>query len=204
MGPLGMLIIVCLLAVNIEACLGLPPRLVFLLVLECDEIFVDEGERLGQVLLRVGVEVARVILDQLPQLLLLGLPDIATLAAIREHFDAFRHVDTRLRGPARAHLSECLSVGHDEIGSCSHRPGSQALLKGWVRADSVWIALDDHFLLVIVALLGGIVSLRCGKPCTLGKVCLRLASFGDGTLGCGAPSFTLHLSCSIFCLSQDC
>ena len=43
---------------------------------------------------------AGIVLDELAELLLLGLPDVATLTAVRENFNAFRDVDAEFRRPA--------------------------------------------------------------------------------------------------------
>ena len=109
---------------HIKACFSLPAPLAIFLVFECDQIFVDQRERLREVLLRVCVEVGRVILDHVAQLFLLHLPNIVPLAAIGKDFDTLGNLDARLEWPTRTHISDVLSVGYREIalrlhGACS-------------------------------------------------------------------------------------
>ena len=63
---------------------------------------------------------ASVVLDKLAELLFLGLPDIASLASVRENFNALRYIDSGLGRPAGAHLSDRLPVCHFEVGCVGH------------------------------------------------------------------------------------
>ena len=101
-----MLIPGSLLTVDVEASLGLPASLVLSFVLLRDQVLVDERERLGQVLLRVRVKVRSIVLDQLPQLLLLRFPDVAALASVGEHLDVFGYLNAGLWRPSSAHAPD--------------------------------------------------------------------------------------------------
>mmetsp|Transcript_29345 Transcript_29345/g.36441 ORF Transcript_29345/g.36441 Transcript_29345/m.36441 type:complete len:220 (+) Transcript_29345:445-1104(+) len=117
---LRVLIQIALLAVDIEASLGLPPFFVLLFVLDGDQIFINQGERLRQVVLRVRVEVGRIVLNHVAQFLLLHLPNVVPLAAILENLDTIGHFDSCFERPPRAHVANRLPVSDDKVTSWSH------------------------------------------------------------------------------------
>lgn len=170
---LWVLVPIALLSVDVEAGLGLPARLVFLLRLHGDKVFVHERERLGKVLLRVGVEVSTVILDELSQLLLLELPDVLPLATVGEHLDIFRDVDTGLERSACTQLPNRLPVRVHEVLFRLHRAGPDALFESRVLANCLRVSLGRWNLFLLRLL----VSLSCDRyePRTCGEVSLRLA-----------------------------
>ena len=87
-----MLVPIYALSKLIEALFGHPARLTLELGLHLDLIFIDYGERSGQTVLRVGVEVLLVLGDNLSHLLFLHFPDVVLLSTVRVHFIAIRHV----------------------------------------------------------------------------------------------------------------
>ena len=99
---------------------------------------------------------AGIVLDELAELLLLGLPDVATLPTVRENFNAFRDVDAEFRRPARAHLANGLPVSGHEVTGGTERSGPDALLEMCVFAHGVRIAFHDNLLLFIRAFIRSI------------------------------------------------
>jgi len=176
---LWMLVPVRLLAVNIESCLSLPSWLVIFLVFLHDKVFVDERERLWEIVFRVGVEVGSVVLDELAQLFLLSFPNVATLTSVWENFDAIGHLYTRLRRSTRTHLTDGFSILPLKIASWSHWPCSNACLKNGIFADSVRIALGLSFFLFFLRILSVVLLYLCGR----GELSLWLSSFRHTTFG---------------------
>ena len=103
---------------------------------------------------------APVILDQLSQLFFLSLPNVAPLAAVREDFNAFGDVDSRLWWPTGAHLADSLPVSLDEIIGRLLGPSTDTARKVGILTISVWIAFDYNFLLFVGAFMRCIIPLR--------------------------------------------
>ena len=61
-----------------------------------------------------------VILNQLPELLLLRIPNVASLATIREYFNTFGYLDSFLKRPTLAHVTDRAPVRDDEVGGLPH------------------------------------------------------------------------------------
>lgn len=101
-----------------------------------------------------------VVLDQRPQLLLLQLPNIVTLATVWEYLNTIWHIDSRLQGPASAQLANRDPIRLNEVLAGTHRACPHTLVKGRVLAHRVRVSLHWNVFLIL-----GIVMIvtTCGK-----------------------------------------
>lgn len=140
-----------------------------------------------------------VVFNKLAELLFLGLPDVASLATVRENFNTVRHVDASLRRSALRELADGLSVGADKVWGLAHRARPHRPLEVGVVTVSVRVAFRRRLILFIRALL---VRLCSELDLALRHLSARLASFRDRSLRGGPASLTLHLSSAILGLAS--
>ena len=77
---------------DVESPLCFPLCFVLLLLFGCDLVLVDQGEGQRKIVVRVSVELCRVVRDLLTELLFLKFPDVQLLSSILKHVDSFRYV----------------------------------------------------------------------------------------------------------------
>ena len=116
MGSLGVFVPIQILVQIVKTVLSLPASFIFLFGLNCNQILVHKGERLGQVLFGVGVEVTWVICNGLSQFFLLNFPNVHLLVSIGVYLDPFRHVNSWFKRSTLVETVHKFFVGSQKVG----------------------------------------------------------------------------------------